>query len=103
MYSLLRFPTTTYMVCYQVYVMIATDLVPLGVVQLLFWPLFLGISTIILPKFNPEDFCAAIERYKVTTAFIVPPIVLALVHHPGMLASPNRFSSRLTHVRTCSR
>ena len=55
----------------------------LGVVQLLFWELYLGISTIILPRFNPEDFCAAIERYKITTAFIVPPIVLALVHHPG--------------------
>ncbi|KZV74018.1 AMP binding protein [Peniophora sp. CONT] len=55
-----------------------------GVVQLLLWEVFLGISTIILPKFSPEDFCAAIERYKVTTAFVVPPIVLALVHHPAV-------------------
>ncbi|VDC00297.1 unnamed protein product [Peniophora sp. CBMAI 1063] len=55
-----------------------------GVVQLLFYELFIGVSTIILPKFNPEDFCAAIERFKVTTAFIVPPIVLALVHHPAV-------------------
>ncbi|KAI0315007.1 AMP binding protein [Amylostereum chailletii] len=56
-----------------------------GVVKLLFYELLLGVATAIMPKFNPEEFCQSIERYGVTVTFIVPPIVLALVHHPAVL------------------
>lgn len=48
-----------------------------------FYPLFCGIPVVILPKFDPDQFCRFIERYKVTVGYIVPPILLALVHHPG--------------------
>lgn len=48
-----------------------------------FYPLFCGIPVVILPKFDPEQFCRFIERYKVTVGYVVPPILLALVHHPG--------------------
>jgi 4-coumarate--CoA ligase len=54
-----------------------------GVVVQVFYPLFCGIPVVILPKFDPDQFCRFIERYKVTVGYIVPPILLALVHHPG--------------------
>ncbi|KAI0036169.1 AMP binding protein [Vararia minispora EC-137] len=56
-----------------------------GVVKLLLYEVAFGVSTVIMPRFHPEDFCRAIERYGVTVSFIVPPIVLALVHHPAVL------------------
>lgn len=54
-----------------------------GVAKLLFYPFYRGFPVVILPKFDPEQFCRSIERYKVTVAFVVPPIILVLVHHPG--------------------
>lgn len=56
-----------------------------GVVTLMFYPLFSGFPVVILPKFDPEQFFRAIERYKVTIGFVVPPILLVLLHHPGEL------------------
>lgn len=54
-----------------------------GLVMLLLYPLFCGFPVVVLPKFDPDMFCQAIERYRVTAGFIVPPILLVLVHHPG--------------------
>jgi 4-coumarate--CoA ligase len=54
-----------------------------GAVMLLLYPLFCGFPVVILPKFDPDQFCQYIERYRVTAGFIVPPILLVLVHHPG--------------------
>ncbi|KAN0131894.1 expressed putative fatty acid biosynthesis enzyme [Lactarius tabidus] len=52
-----------------------------GVVKLLFYPFFCGFPVVVLPRFDPEQFCQSIERYRVTVAFVVPPIILGLVHH----------------------
>ncbi|KAH9048035.1 AMP binding protein [Lactarius hengduanensis] len=54
-----------------------------GVAKLLLYPFYRGFPVVILPKFDPEQFCRSIERYKVTVAFVVPPIILVLVHHPA--------------------
>lgn len=54
-----------------------------GAVKLLFYPFYCGFPVAVLPKFDPEQFCRTIERYKVTVAFVVPPIILVLVHHPA--------------------
>ncbi|KAI0052986.1 AMP binding protein [Auriscalpium vulgare] len=55
-----------------------------GVVKLLLFPLYMGFPVVIMPKFDPDRFCYNIERYKVTAAYIVPPIILALIHHPAV-------------------
>ncbi|SRR6266404_7758162 len=55
----------------------------LGAVMLLFYPFYCGVPVVVLPKFNPEEFCMSIERHKITVAFVVPPIILVLVRHPG--------------------
>jgi len=72
---------------------------PKGVVVQVFYPLFCGISVVILPKFDPDEFCRFIERYKVTVGYIVPPILLALVHHPG---KTELFSASRLSLITCT-
>ena len=54
-----------------------------GLAMLLFYPFYCGFPVVVLPRFDPEQFCRSIERYKVTVAFVVPPIILVLVRHPG--------------------
>jgi acyl-coenzyme A synthetase/AMP-(fatty) acid ligase len=40
-----------------------------GAVILLLYPLFCGLPAVILPKFDPDQFCRTIERYKVTASW----------------------------------
>jgi len=43
-----------------------------------------GCPVVIMPQFEPEAFCRNIEKYKVTVALIVPPVCLAILHHPAV-------------------
>ena len=36
-----------------------------------------------MARFDPVEFCANIARYKITVAFIVPPILVVLASHPA--------------------
>ncbi len=42
----------------------------------------IGATLVTLPRFDLAAFLDAIQRYRVTVAFVVPPIVLALAKHP---------------------
>lgn len=64
---------------------ITCQLTPItGAVKLIHFPLSLGIPVVIMPKFDPVEFCSNIEKYSITGALVVPPILLGLTHHPGM-------------------
>jgi len=41
-----------------------------------------GSTVVSMPRFDFEQFLQGIERYKATFAMIVPPVALALAHHP---------------------
>jgi PAS domain S-box-containing protein len=41
-----------------------------------------GATLVVLPRFDVEEFLRAVQDHSVTTAFVVPPIVRALAHHP---------------------
>ena len=41
-----------------------------------------GSSIVVMPKFEPELFLSLIERYKVTSTNLVPPLLLFLANHP---------------------
>jgi PAS domain S-box-containing protein len=41
-----------------------------------------GATLVVLPRFDLEEFLRAVQDRRVTTAFVVPPIVRALAHHP---------------------
>ena len=44
--------------------------------------LYKGSTEIIMPKFEPKLFLSLIERYKITSMNIVPPLILFLANHP---------------------
>ena len=43
-----------------------------------------GATLVLLPRFELETFLRAIEEYRATWAFVVPPIALALAKHPAV-------------------
>ncbi|KAJ3829638.1 AMP binding protein [Lentinula raphanica] len=52
-----------------------------GLVKLLLFPFLVGVSTILLPQFEPLKFCQAIQRYKITVTLIVPPVLVVMARH----------------------
>ncbi|KAF7351415.1 4-coumarate--CoA ligase-like 7 [Mycena sanguinolenta] len=55
-----------------------------GLLVILHLPLILGWSIIIQPQFEPVQFCATIERFKIPLAFIVPPVLVILAQHSAV-------------------
>ncbi|KAJ6478797.1 AMP binding protein [Mycena vitilis] len=55
-----------------------------GVQNLLCFPLGVGCTVVIQPRFDPVQFCADIERYKIGFGFVVPPMLVALARHPAV-------------------
>ncbi|KAF5345339.1 hypothetical protein D9758_008423 [Tetrapyrgos nigripes] len=55
-----------------------------GAVKLLFFPLLCGVPCVIMPRFDPELFCANIEKYKISVALIVPPVLVVLTRFPAV-------------------
>lgn len=53
-----------------------------GMVVILFNSLSSGSKCIVLPKFEPESFLSTLEKYQISTANLVPPLVLFLAKHP---------------------
>ncbi|EJT98516.1 acetyl-CoA synthetase-like protein [Dacryopinax primogenitus] len=53
-----------------------------GLVQILMFNVFRGATTIILPRFDLNNFCNAIEKFHITFAYVVPPILVLLATHP---------------------
>ena len=54
-----------------------------GCVLLLPFAFLVSTPIVIMPQFEPDAFCRYVEKYKVTAALIVPPVCLAILHHPG--------------------
>jgi 4-coumarate--CoA ligase len=63
-----------------------------GGVKLLHLPLFLGAPSVVMAGFDPDGFCAAIARYRVTVGFVVPPMLVVFARHPGRSSSYFRTS-----------
>src|ERR1043166_3459204 len=53
-----------------------------GLVVVLNMGLHLGTTTVIMPRFDLEQFLELIQKYRVTLSHIVPPIVLKLARDP---------------------
>jgi acyl-CoA synthetase (AMP-forming)/AMP-acid ligase II len=53
-----------------------------GLVVLMNIPLFRGATVVTMPRFDLAGFLRAIQDYRITRAWVVPPIVLALAKHP---------------------
>jgi acyl-CoA synthetase (AMP-forming)/AMP-acid ligase II len=53
-----------------------------GMVVVMNLSLYLGATVVTMPRFELEPFLATLQKYRVTFANVVPPIVLALAKHP---------------------
>jgi acyl-CoA synthetase (AMP-forming)/AMP-acid ligase II len=53
-----------------------------GLVSVMNLPLYLGGAVVTMPRFDLTEFLRVIQDYRVTRAYVVPPIVLALAKHP---------------------
>jgi acyl-CoA synthetase (AMP-forming)/AMP-acid ligase II len=53
-------------------------------VVILNYGLYHGATIVTLPRFDLEGFLETLQKYKVTFANVVPPIVLALAKHPSV-------------------
>ncbi|KAH6709134.1 putative phenylacetyl-CoA ligase [Leptodontidium sp. MPI-SDFR-AT-0119] len=53
-----------------------------GIAALIFIPVYRGVTMHIMQRFDLEFFLSSIQKFKVTTAYVVPPIVLLLAKHP---------------------
>jgi len=53
-----------------------------GLVVLMNLPLYCGATVVTMPRFELAGFLRAIQDYRITRAWVVPPIVLALAKHP---------------------
>ena len=45
--------------------------------------LFIGVPLVLMPRFDPVQFCRDVEKYRISCSFAVPPVFLALLNHPG--------------------
>ncbi|RDB25423.1 putative 4-coumarate--CoA ligase 1 [Hypsizygus marmoreus] len=55
-----------------------------GAVALLHVPIMTGSPVIIQTRFDPTQFCANIEKFKITVAMVVPPVLVVLARHPAV-------------------
>jgi acyl-CoA synthetase (AMP-forming)/AMP-acid ligase II len=53
-----------------------------GLVVLMNIPLYRGSTVVTMPRFDLAEFLRVIQDYRITRAWVVPPIVLALAKHP---------------------
>ncbi|MFB8777036.1 4-coumarate--CoA ligase family protein [Streptomyces broussonetiae] len=55
-----------------------------GLTALMNAPLRNGATVVVLPRFDLEQFLAAIQNHRITALYVAPPIVLALAKHPAV-------------------
>ncbi|KAK6362869.1 hypothetical protein TWF730_000322 [Orbilia blumenaviensis] len=53
-----------------------------GLTCIMHMTFYLGVKLVIMERFDLEKFCQLVEQYKVTFAYVVPPVVLGLAKHP---------------------
>jgi len=49
-----------------------------------------GVTVVTMRRFELDAFLGAVERHRVTRAFLVPPILLALAKHPASITTTRR-------------
>ncbi|KAJ7109969.1 phenylacetyl-CoA ligase [Mycena epipterygia] len=55
-----------------------------GLVVVLHYMLFSGLSLVVIPKFNFTEFLESVVRHKITNLFLVPPQIVLLCKHPAV-------------------
>lgn len=53
-----------------------------GMVVIMSWALYKGATVVTMPRFDMEQFLTTLQKYGITYACLVPPIILGLAKHP---------------------
>ena len=53
-----------------------------GLTMLIHTPAYIGLTMIVMPKFEIEKWCQLVQRHRITFSYIVPPIAVLLSKHP---------------------
>jgi len=53
-----------------------------GMVEVMTVGLYSGATIVTLPRFDARTFCEVTEKYRITTAYLVPPMIRTLAKHP---------------------
>ena len=53
-----------------------------GMVVVMSWALYKGATVVTMPRFDMEQFLGTLQKYAITNAILVPPIILGLAKHP---------------------
>ncbi|KAF5360126.1 hypothetical protein D9757_011744 [Collybiopsis confluens] len=48
------------------------------------YSVYRGIKCVIMPRFDPVQYCANIERYRISLSMVVPPVLVVLARHPAV-------------------
>ncbi|KFZ10893.1 hypothetical protein V502_07856 [Pseudogymnoascus sp. VKM F-4520 (FW-2644)] len=54
-----------------------------GLTALVNSPVYTGVTTIVLPRFDVDTWCRLVQKHKITYSYVVPPIVLHMAKHPS--------------------
>jgi acyl-CoA synthetase (AMP-forming)/AMP-acid ligase II len=57
-----------------------------GTAKLLHFPFLRGVPVVFQQRFDPDQFCAAVQKYKITACLVAPPVLVVLAKHPGWFA-----------------
>jgi 4-coumarate--CoA ligase len=67
-----------------------------GLTMFVVKPVFTGVTTIVMDKFEMEAWCALVQKHRITYSYIVPPIAIHLSKHP-LVPSYDLSSIRMTN------
>lgn len=70
----------------------------LGIFRFLHLSILEGRTTVLMARYDLEEFCATIQKFKVTSLYIVPPMLLQLVNSPAIVDKYDLSSVRGFHV-----
>jgi 4-coumarate--CoA ligase len=57
----------------------------LGIFRFIHLSIFEGRTTVIMQKYDLEQMCQCIEKYKVSAMYMVPPMLLHLLNFPAIV------------------
>src|SRR5690606_34695934 len=58
----------------------------------------LGCTCVLLPRWDPAQFMAAVERHRITAAFLVPTQINGLISDPGFDARRLKFLRKVSYA-----
>ncbi|GAA5810441.1 hypothetical protein MFLAVUS_003862 [Mucor flavus] len=57
----------------------------LGIFRFIHLAVYEGRTTVLMARYDLEKFCQSVEKYKITSLYVVPPMLLQLVNSPSIV------------------